>query len=200
MRRRAAPAGLHLVFSACCRQSLVLQHVSHVQPSPRSLSSPLVPLAPLLPLLTLLTTTMVTQRATCLQALKFAVDQAPFACGSSCAARPVSNPDSDTTTTTATTSTAGSDFAGPIRILEVPQTSGLPQVAPPPPQLRPTAASGLLKQASPAGGACQVRLAVRAAVQFACNYCVGSHENQALLWKAWFPRGLMVRGVFFFVF
>ena len=38
-----------------------------------------------------------------------------------------------------------------------------------------------------------VRLAVRAGLQFACNYCVGSEENKALLWDAWFPRGLMVR-------
>ena len=195
MRRRAAPAGLQLVFAACRRQSLVLQYVSNVQPSPRSLSSPLVPLPPLLPPLTLLTTTTATKRATCLQALKFAIDQAPFACGPSCAAPPVANPDNDTTITTATT---GFDSAGPVHNLEVLGTSGLPQAALPPPPLRPTAASGLQKEASAAEGTCQVRLAVRAAVQFACNYCVGSHENQALLWKAWFPRGLMVRGVFFF--
>ena len=102
-----------------------------------------------------------------------------------------------TTTTTATTVTTGSDSVGSVNRLEALQNPGLPQVAPPPPPLRSTAAPGLENEASPAGGACHVRLAVRAALQFACNYCVGSQENQALLWEAWFPRGLMVRALFF---
>lgn len=38
-----------------------------------------------------------------------------------------------------------------------------------------------------------IRLAVRAGLQFACNYCAGSEQNKALVWDAWFPRGLMVR-------
>lgn len=40
------------------------------------------------------------------------------------------------------------------------------------------------------GGA---RLAVRAALQFVCNWCVGNEANQASLWDRSFPRGLMVR-------
>lgn len=160
-----------------------------------------------------------------MQALKFAIDQAPFACGPSSAAPPIADTGNDTTTSSssssgggaqeanggqtttiptettvaaaATTATTGFDSAEPVNKPEVLQTSGLPQAAPPPPPpLHSTAAPGLRKEASPAGGACHVRLAVRAAVQFVCNYCVGSQENQALLWKEWFPRGLMVRGVF----
>ncbi|CAN0439170.1 unnamed protein product, partial [Ectocarpus sp. 8 AP-2014] len=41
------------------------------------------------------------------------------------------------------------------------------------------------------GGTSDVRLAVRAGLQFAYNYCSGGEESKASLWAAWFPRGLM---------
>ncbi|CAM9270164.1 unnamed protein product [Ectocarpus sp. 13 AM-2016] len=44
---------------------------------------------------------------------------------------------------------------------------------------------------SEVGGTSEVRLAVRAGLQFAYNYCAGSEESKVSLWAAWFPRGLM---------
>ena len=89
-----------------------------------------------------------TPKTTAMQALQFAVDQAPYACGAVCthpAAATVVGQEGTPAATVATSDAAG------------------------------------------------VRLAVRAGLQFACNYCVGSEENKALLWDAWFPRRLMVR-------
>lgn len=102
---------------------------------------------------------------TSLQALQFAIDQAAFACEAS-----PSPPDS-----------LGTHGTG-ARDDPISHTTG--------------AAAAVTKgTAVPAAGpAPYVRRAVRAALQFACNYCVGNEDNRASLWKRWFPRGLMVGG------
>lgn len=41
-----------------------------------------------------------------------------------------------------------------------------------------------------------VRHAVRAALQFVCNWCVGNEGSQASLWDRSFPRSLMVRATY----
>ena len=93
------------------------------------------------------------------QALKFAVDQAPFACEAA-------------STHPATNAAAAS---GTVAAQE-------------------GAAAAAAAAATVANSdTSRVRLAVRAGLQFACNYCVGSEENKAMLWDAWFPRRLMVR-------
>lgn len=81
-------------------------------------------------------------KPTSMQALQFAVDQAPFACETT------SNP-----------------------------------------------AANTAECKREVGGTSDVRLAVRASLQFAYNYCAGGEESKASLWAVWFPRGLMVRYV-----
>lgn len=95
-----------------------------------------------------------------MQALQFAVDQAPFACGAA-SAHPTTTATATATATTGTVVCQEGAEAGTVASRD-PDSSG-------------------------------VRFAVRAGLQFACNYCVGSEENKALLWDAWFPRCLMVR-------
>lgn len=106
-----------------------------------------------------------------IQALTFAVDQASFACGAASQAQPrgtpirgsVSSADSVTTATTAAVAAA---------------VDGV----------RP----GVTQHGNGSADS-EVWLAVRAALQFVCNYCVGNEENQALLWRIFFPRRFMVR-------
>lgn len=107
------------------------------------------------------------------QALQFAVDQAPFACGAE-SPHPAPadiNGSSSGNTSAWIDGSNGGDSSANAASAKVARREG--------------AAAG--------GDSAGVRLAVRAGLQFACNFCVGSEENKALLWDAWFPRGLMVR-------
>lgn len=105
------------------------------------------------------------------QALAFAVDQASFACGAVSQTQP-----------------PGTRIRGSVASADSVATATTAAVSAPAEVVRP----GVNKHGNASGNS-RVWLAVRAALQFACNYCVGNEENQALLWVKWFPRGFMVR-------
>lgn len=108
-----------------------------------------------------------------MQALQFAVDQAPFACPGSTYSHPISGDN--------TSRNGGGSSC--VRVGGGGSGGGDANSA--------AACKDTVSAAD--SDAASVRLAVRAGLQFACNYCVGSEANKTLLWDAWFPRGLMVR-------